>query len=281
MALFKKNVDLLPALQISSFRKIALGTWQTVGDPSVYGIMELEVRPTLKLIEELRAETGQKITITHIVGKAIANAIAKHPEINCILRWGRLYPRKTVDVHYLIASDDQGKDLTGTTIREADKKSVVMIATELSQKAKTIRATGDQEFKKVKKTMKKIPGLVVRHMMNLTSFILYTLNIWSPLLGSPQDPFGSVIITNIGSLGLDTAFVPLVPYSRVPLLLAVSVIKEQVVVKEGKMVIEPVVRICATFDHRMIDGMHASHICKTIHKMFAQPEVYLHEHTTA
>ena len=41
-----RNIDLGPALRTSSWRKIAIGTWKTAGDPSVYGILDLNAAQT-------------------------------------------------------------------------------------------------------------------------------------------------------------------------------------------------------------------------------------------
>ena len=42
---------------------------------------------------------------------------------------------------------------------------------------------------------------------------MYTFNLDLSGLGMPRDAFGGVTITNVGSLGLDIAYVPLVPYT--------------------------------------------------------------------
>src|SRR5689334_20441535 len=117
MPLIRRNVDLGPPLKISSWRKIAIGTWKTAADPSVYAIVDLDVAPALRYISRLSEKTGQKITLTHFIGKAMALVLEKHPSINCMLRMGRLYPRKSVDVFFQVASDFKGKDLSGTLIR--------------------------------------------------------------------------------------------------------------------------------------------------------------------
>jgi pyruvate dehydrogenase E2 component (dihydrolipoamide acetyltransferase) len=200
--------------------------------------------------------------------------IAQHPEINCLLRFGRLYPRKQVDVFFQVASDKKGADLSGTTIRHADRKPIDEFAREMHGNVKTIREKGDPGFKKMKKTMGRLPGWATRYVLNLAGFIMYTLNLWSPLLGSPKDPFGSVMVTNIGSLGLDFGFAPLVPYSRIPMLIAVGGVREAAIVKNGQCVPAQILRLCVTIDHRLIDGMYASHMSKTLHAVFADPEKY-------
>lgn len=275
MALFQRNVDLGPPLKASAWRKIAIGTWPNSGDPSVYGIVEFDATKMLDYIQKVQSRTGERITITHFVGKAIGTCFGKHPQLNCILRWGRLYPRKGVDIFFQVASDDSGKDLSGCVIRSTDKKSIAEIAREMKGRIKNIREKGDPEYKKSKDTMKLIPGMFVQYLLKFLGFILYTLNIWSPLVGSPRDPFGTAMITNVGSLGLDIALAPLVPYSRVPVLFAVATVKDTPVVKDGQVVIAPILRIGVTVDHRVIDGMHGSKMFKTMQAIFADPETNL------
>jgi pyruvate dehydrogenase E2 component (dihydrolipoamide acetyltransferase) len=272
MSIFRRNVELGRPLKISSSRKVSLGTWRTVGDPSVYGIVAFDVDKAVNYIERLRKETGIRVTLSHFVGKAIAQMIHKHPQINCLLRFGKLYPRKNIDIFFQVASDDQGEDLSGMTVRNADQKSLLDIAREMEDRVKAIKSKKDKSFTRSKNTVSLFPGLLVRRIVDFMSFILYTLNIWTPLLGTPRDPFGSAMITNIGSIGLETAFAPLVPYSRVPILFALSSARDEAVVRDGQIRIVKQMKICVTFDHRVIDGMHAANMTKTLRALFEEPE---------
>jgi pyruvate dehydrogenase E2 component (dihydrolipoamide acetyltransferase) len=272
MPLLTRNAELGPALRISSWRKVAIGTWRSAGDPSIYGIAEVDVAPALAYLERIRAKTGTKVTLTQFTGKAVAMTLAQHPEINCILRFGRLYPRRNVDVFYQVASDSSGKDLSGMTIRNADRKSIAETALEMQARAERIRSQGDPEFRKMKSTMGLLPGILSRYVLGFAGWLMYTLNLWTPLLGSPRDPFGSCMITSIGSLGLDMAFAPLVPYSRVPLLIAVGAARETPVARDGKLGVALISRLCVTIDHRLIDGMHAAKMSRTLLGIFADPE---------
>lgn len=272
MPLFSKNIELGPPLKLSSWRKVAIGTWRDAGDPSVYAYMDIEIEPGLAYIEKLRRETGLRITMSHFVGKVIAETLHRHPSINCILRFGRLYPRKSVDVFFQVATDMSGEDLSGMTVREAHRKSIPEIAQEMETRVQAIKQKRDHSFTKMKKTMGAFPGYFAAFILNFAGFLMYTLNLWTPLLGSPRDPFGSVMITNIGSLGLDMAFAPLVPYSRVPLLIALGSVREAPLVKNGQVTVAKVIRVCVTFDHRLIDGVHGSHMSRTVQQIFANPE---------
>lgn len=275
--MFFKNVDLKPPLELSPFRKIAMGTWKTAGDPSVYGVLEVNVRPALQYLQKISQKStsdveAPKLTLTHFTGKAVAETIRRHPQINCIMRLGRLYPRKTVDLFFQVASDKKGVDLSGSVIRCADQKTIANIAAELQGEVNQIRQKGDPAFRKMKGTMGMIPGFLCSYLINFMSFLTYTLNVWSPLFGSPRDPFGSVMITSIGSLGLEMAFAPLVPYSRIPILIAVGAAVEKPVVRDGKVEVGLMSSMCVTFDHRVMDGVHASHMAASLRSIFENPE---------
>lgn len=272
---FRKNIDLGPPLKLSAFRKIAIGTWRSAGDPSVYGILEYDARPALQYLDKIREHTGEKLTLTHFVGKAVAHILREHPELNSILRFGRLYPRRSIDVFFQVASDSKGDDLSGATIRNADQKSIIDIARELQTSAKTIREKGDPAFKKMKRSLKLLPGWLSWPVIQATAFIQYSLNLWTPLFGTPPDPFGSIMITSIGPLGLEFALAPLVPYSRVPCVLTVGAVHEAPVIHDGKVEAAPVIQLGVTFDHRLIDGVHAAKMSSLLKRIFSEPEAVL------
>ena len=272
MPLLTKNAELGPPLRLSSWRKIAMGTWRDAKDPSVYGVLDLDAGPALAYIEQIKKATGLKITLSHFVGRALAITLHRNPAINAILRFGRIYPRKNVDIFFQVATDDKGHDLTGMVIRNADRKSIPQTAREMNERVQIIRTKGDPDFKKMKGTFGSLPGSLAGFVLDFAGWFMYTLNLWTPLLGSPRDALGSCMITNIGSIGLDEAFVPLVPYSRVPLLIAVGASRDAPVVRNGEIKVATMIKLCATFDHRLIDGIHASHLARTLQKIFANPE---------
>lgn len=272
MTILEKHLDLLPAKPASGWRKIALGTWRSAKDPSVYGVLELDASKVLDYMERLSLATGEKITMTHFVGKVTALALERHPEINAVLRFGKLHPRKHVSLFFQAVTDAQGRDLSGLTIKEAERKSLVAIAQEMNRRLVTVRNQTDPSYKKMKSLMQSVPGWITGKILDISSVIQYGLNLWSPLFGTPKDPLGSVMLTNIGSFGLEFAFAPLVAYSRVPLIVTICAVRDEVMARDGKVVIAPMLRLCVTFDHRLIDGLHAAKLAKVAQEVFSDPE---------
>lgn len=268
---FKKLID------APVFRKIAFGTWTTAGDPSVYGMIEIDMTNALRYMREQEEKHGVKLSPVHLVGKAAAQVLKSRPEINGIIRLGRIYQRTDVDLFFQVNVPGTGNDkinkssLSGTVIKKADELSVLDIARALQQKALSIRQGQDKEMTNAISTFKNIPWRMVRFLLHAVSFLNYDLNLNLSFLGIPRDPFGSVMITNVGSLGIEIAWAPLVPYSRVPLLLTLGAIADKPFVVDGKVEVRPVMKIGITFDHRFMDGIHASVMSKHFIECFNDP----------
>lgn len=258
----------------STFRRIAMGTWKTVGDPSVYGSLSLEADEALRYVERFREKTGKHLTLTHMVGKAVAGVLEKMPDANAIIRFKHIYLRQDIGVFFQVATEDEKTgefDLSGLTIHSANEKSLEEFVDEFNDHVKKVRANKDKELARTRKSMSKIPFVLMGLVLKLISFFSYTLNLNLRRFGIPKDPFGSVMVTNIGSLGLEQAFVPIVPYSRVPLLIAMGGVREEPIIVEGTVKAAKRMRICATFDHRLLDGSHAAIMARELKAWFDEP----------
>jgi pyruvate/2-oxoglutarate dehydrogenase complex dihydrolipoamide acyltransferase (E2) component len=77
-------------------------------------------------------------------------------------------------------------------------------------------------------------------------------------------PFGSVIVTSIGGLGIDSSFVPIPPMTNVPCLVCVGTVQDKPVVINKAIEIRPIANIVLTTDHRYFDGARVNHIFKKV-----------------
>lgn len=275
------KVALTKMSNTSTFRKMAMGTWKTAKDPSVYGLMEIDLLPALEKVKEYEERHQVKITPAHLVGKAIAQCMTSRPEINGMIRFGRLYQRDHVALFYQVNIPGSGHDkvkranLAGTVIHEAENLSLAQIARELSRKSELVKTDKDIEIKKSMNTTKLIPWQLMGIYLDFVSFLLYGLNLDLSFMGIPKDPFGSVMITNVGGMGIDVAWAPLCPYTRVPFLLTVGAVSQKAWVVNGEVKVRPILPVGVTLDHRFIDGIHASQMAKQCKEIFANPEKYL------
>ncbi|MCE3009799.1 MAG: 2-oxo acid dehydrogenase subunit E2 [Proteobacteria bacterium] len=280
------DFEITKAPQSSVFRKVALGSWWTAGDPSVYGILEIEMTEALRFLEEQNQTHSTKLTVTHLVGWALAETLKIRPEVNSVLRWGQIYRRKNVDLFFQVNIPGLGPErtgqatLSGTLIRRVDQKSIVQLAEELNEKTARTKSGQDLEFGKTFRTLSQVPQPLMKWVLLLSSFLSYDLKLPLHILGVPTDPFGSAMITNVGALtgqndGVDVAFAPLVPYTRCPMLLAVGSVQKRPWVRNDTVVVAPVLRIGVTFDHRLMDGVHAAEMVKVFKSRMMNPRSFL------
>lgn len=269
------NIALRPKRDLSSFRMIAIGTWKTAKDPSVYGSMDLEMDEALRYLDAFREQTGRRLTVTHLICKAIGAVLEEMPDANAILRFNKIFLRDEIKIFFQVVMEDPETgqiDLSGLTVSESNKKDLVAIIDEFETVAAKVRAGKDKDKEQTRQTFKRMPGWLSGPVLDLIAWLTYTLNLDLSWAGIPKDVFGSVMVTNVGSLGLDRAYVPLVPYSRVPLLIAMGAIKKVPVVDEDDTIrVARVMGLHATFDHRILDGAHAAHMSKTLRTWFADP----------
>lgn len=268
------HLELVEKKDVSSFRKMAIGTWRTAYDPTVYGTLSVRMEKSLQYIEKFREVTGVRLTVTHLVARAVAEALRKCPDANAILRFNKIYLRQKITISVLVVQTDQGDgkvDLTAAKIEEADKKSLKEMAAEMAATIEKVRQRKDQALEKGKSTVGMIPFMFMNFFLKALHFFMYTLNLDLSGLGMPRDAFGGVTITNVGSLGLDIAYVPLVPYTATPIFIAPGAVSDEPVVEDGKVIPGKVMRINASFDHRFIDGAHAAVLARTVKEMMENP----------
>ena len=132
--------------KMSLRRKLAIATWSAPSEGNIYGKLTVDATEAVRYVAHLRETTGEKVTITHLVGKAVANALARSPGLNGFLRFGAYHQHETVDVAFLVALEE-GADLAKAKIRRLDTKSVVDVAKELRALATKLHKGEDEEFR--------------------------------------------------------------------------------------------------------------------------------------
>jgi len=264
--MFESNVALGKSLNVSSWRKSAGATWRVSKDSQVYCLQTINVDHALEFLKET------DFSMTHLVAQACSKMIQENPQINTIYRFGKFYPRLETSIFFQVASDKEGKDLSGHVVKNIDQLSLAEIRDDLKAASKRIKSGDDFHYKKVKKQMNLLPDFMVKFAIDFYGFLMYSLNLWSPILGAPKDAFGSMMITNIGSLGMQRAYVPLVGYSHCPLILAMGKVYQRVGVHNGGPKVENVMDCCWTLDHRILDGVVGSKMAKSFESYFKNSE---------
>lgn len=258
------------ARHVHGWRKLAGSAWGRPMDPQFYGDLELDAGELLSYIDEVRRLIGVHLTVTHLVGRAVAHGLAVVPELRVRLARGREYERESVDVFFIVSAEG-GQELTGVKVHGADRKSAVEIAREVSSRCAAIEAGDDPELGRGKALLTRLPPGMLRVALHLGARLTSDLNLDLSRFGMPRQAFGGAMITSVGMWGVTHAYSPLAHYYRVPLLVLVGAVRKMPVVVADEVVVRPMLTVTATFDHRYVDGFHAAQFARAVRSYCEAP----------
>lgn len=270
-----------PLRALSTWRKLALAAWDAPRDPTAYGMLDLDAEPGLAYVAKVREATGVKVTLTHLVGKAVALAIAERPEVNAYVSGGALVPRETIDVFFQVAFFDEGDEggpgagkanLAGAKVRACDTLALADVARELGRRAEAIRKRADAETAAASRSLARLPGRLLGAATRAGAHLSFDWGLDLSGIGIPRDPFGSCMVTNVGTFGIPVAWAPLLDMSRSPMCITLGAVRDAPVVKDGAVAVGKRVTVGVAFDHRVLDGYHAGILAKRFTEVMEHPE---------
>ncbi len=188
-----------------------------------------------KKFKEVAAEQEIKLTYLPYVVKALVSTLKKYPSLNTSFDDDT---EEIIQKHYYnigIAADTD-KGLLVPVVKDADRKSIFDISSEVNELATKAR---------------------------------------DGKLSSEEMKGASCSITNIGSAG-GQWFTPVINHPEVAIL-GIGRIGEKPVVRDGEVVVAPVLAISLSFDHRMIDGATAQLAMNHVKRLLNDPQLIMME----
>ena len=210
--------------------------------------------------------------MTHLATAVLARAVAFDvPEMNCFIRRGRMVGRKRLDVMVPVAIGD-GEGMSAIIVKDAHARTVSSIAEEIRAAASDNRAGSESKISQNKYLLNRIPWPLRRPVFRLLKWITVDLGFEIKALGLSADSFGSFVVSDIGSFGLQTGMTALMPAAKVPAVIVLGKVEEKPVVRRGEIVIRTMLPLTGTFDHRIVDGLQIGKLARGIKRNFRKPE---------
>lgn len=200
--------------------------------PHVTEFLTVDVTETMKLVATLKADrdfADVRVTPLLIVAKALLLAVRRHPEVNA--SWDDA-AQEIVYKHYVnlgIAASTP-RGLVVPNIKDAHRLPLHQLAVELQELTAQARA-----------------GTI------------------TPRAASD----GTITITNVGALGIDTGTPILNPGESA--ILAFGAIRQQPWVHEGEIQIRSVTQLALSFDHRLVDGELGARVLYDVGRVMNDP----------
>lgn len=253
------------------WRVTSAAIYTTPTDSRVYGTLDIDVTEAKQFLDEQRA-AGVKLTMVHLATAVLARAVAFDvPEMNCFIRRGAVVGREHLDVMVPVQVGGES-GVTPAIVRDAHARRVSDIAAEIRSKAARSRGGDEIKAAKNKYLLNRIPWPLRRPVFRLLKWITVDMGLEIKALGLSAHSFGSFVISDIGSFGLNTGMTALMPAAKVPAVIVLGKIEQRPVVKKGEIVIRTILPLTGTFDHRIVDGMQIGKLARGIKRNFRKPQ---------
>jgi pyruvate dehydrogenase E2 component (dihydrolipoamide acetyltransferase) len=142
---------------------------QTV--PHFYLVGDVMMRPALDMLRQAGAASGEKITVTALLVKAVAAALREHPRLNARFDGDAVALNATCNVGVAVAVQD---GLFVPVIKRADQKGLADVSAELRSLAETARAG------------KLIPEQYEGGSVTISNLGMYGVDYFLPIINPPE-----------------------------------------------------------------------------------------------
>lgn len=255
----------------NDWRIVASTIYKKPVDSKVFGTVEVDVTDAEAFIAKRRKE-GIKTTLTHCFTLAFSRGIkAECPEFNTYVRRGRIVMREHIEP--MISVLLKGGEMGSVKVPDADTFTLEELAVFLKENIKDARSGRENTTMKKKGMIASIPWPFRVWLFRLIKLFTVSWGISMPGIGLSANSFGSFVITNIGSIGLDVGFPALFPTANVSMVVTLGGINKKPVIINDEIVIRRIMTIGAALDHRVVDAVHMGKLFRYIKNIIRNPEL--------
>jgi pyruvate dehydrogenase E2 component (dihydrolipoamide acetyltransferase) len=255
----------------SSWRKVASTIYKKPSDSKIFGIVELDVTELEKYVTKKRKE-GIKTTLTYLITIIIGRGIRQEvPELNTYVKRGKIMQRKQVDATVSVLLP--GGQMGSVKVENADQLTTAEISENIGNNIANSRKGKENDEMQSKSLLANLPWPFRNWLFKIYQTITINWGISLPVIGLDSNSFGSYIVSNIGTVGLDTGFGSLLPSSNISFVFILGSINKKPIVVNDEVVIRRVMLLSSTLDHRVVDGSHGGRLFRYIKHVAKNPEL--------
>ncbi|MDP8223071.1 MAG: 2-oxo acid dehydrogenase subunit E2 [Candidatus Lernaella stagnicola] len=232
-------------------------------DPYLSAAIELDAAPLKRLVEDVRRESGRRVSLTHVANKLLAAAIAENPAFNQVVLDDRIYEMETVDITNPLLLPGDNHVLTAIIIDEPHRRSLPDIFDEFERlKNEAVEHYGATNFPP---TDRRVKFLIRSRLYKLIPERVRFRVMYQRGLST------NVVLTNAAYRG-EAKF--LITKNATHIMRAITrVFLHGTVTRpvkiEGQWHEREVLPLAVTFDHRLIDGYHLNKFALSLERLVA------------
>ncbi|MCF8237420.1 MAG: 2-oxo acid dehydrogenase subunit E2 [Saprospiraceae bacterium] len=255
----------------NSWRLVSTAIYSKPLDARISGSVELDVTDLEDWVLK-RREDGLKITLMYPLILLTARAL-KHevPAINCYVKRGHIVHRSSVDIMVSVLMD-RGQQMGSLRLKDADQMTLPQMAAWMKENLQKHREQDVEGAARLKNSLARISWPFRGMLIWIWRKLVVEWGFRIPFTHMGPDAFGSMIFSNIGSIGLDIGYPALLPVSNVALVLNMGSINTKPVVIDGQIVPRRILNLSATMDHRVVDAQQGGKLFRYLKRGIRHPD---------
>ena len=239
-------------------------------DNEAYMKLNLDISKTEEYIKEYnKLHPEIKISIFDVVIAAALKAIKERPQLNRFIANQTMYQRNHINAAFTVKKefrDDGDETLARISYEEGD--NLDSICHKVRQQIAFCKTQNDESTEAMNFIMK-LPG---KHLIGAIARFL-DKHGWMPKSVIATDPYQcSVVLTNLGSLGMDIGYHHLMNWGTNSIFIIVGTKKNNTYVEpDGSIVTKRELDLAFTIDERISDGFYYARSLRLIKQLVENP----------
>lgn len=255
----------------NDWRMVASAIYTRTSDSKILGMSEVDVTD-LEAYVAAKRKQGVKITVTHVLTLAAARALKfEVPELNVYMVRGKIKKRPQIDAMVSVLLD--GSEMGSVKIENADRVTIDQAAEIMANQIKSARGGNENKTMDMKGRLAAIPWPFRRWIFNVLKFFTVKHGLSIKSIGLTPNSFGSFVVSNVGTLGLDLGFPSLMPTSNIAFVLMLGAVNKRPWVVNDEVVPRKIMWLGSALDHRVCDGSHGGRLFRYLKYIIQNPHL--------
>lgn len=259
---------------LDAYYKFSPYIMKTRGDASVFFEDSIEVTEVDRFLRKKRESGMPGLGMLHLLVAAYVRVASQRPAINRFISGQRIYARNNIEFVMSIKKEmsSEGGETSikvildpTDTLTEVYNKINAAIHAVKNEAAET--STDD-----VANALIKLPRFILKFVVGFIGLLDY-FDIAPKMLLNASPFHGSMIITDLGSLGIPPVFHHLYNFGNLPVFIAFGAKrKEYINQKDGSLVEKKYLDYTVVMDERICDGFYFAQSFKYLKSYMKHPE---------
>ena len=233
----------------------------------------VEISETERYLRGKRINGYPGMGYLHLFVAAYVRVVSQYPAINRFVSGQRVYARRNIEYNMVVKKEMKAESPeTSLSIIFSPADTIDDVYRKLNAEIDKIKGGDDTDADDISAALMKLPRLLLK-------FVVWFLNLLDyfgllPKVILKASPFhGSVIITDLGSIGLPTIFHHVYDFGNMPLFVSFGAkYKKYEPLKDGSVVKRKYIDYTLVMDERICDGFYFSQVYRMFKSILKDPE---------